>query len=454
MHTDQYGTKINQLETPVKKAMRYLFIYLCLFISSAAMAQAGWNWPADGALKTQAIEKQAFYKVLMAQSKFDEAIQPLNWLYDNNPNLNQSIYIDGVKCLADLVKKADDADRKSQLQDSILWMFDMRIEHFDNDAATIDRKAFEAFKMYYNKPDKYPILADLFEKAYELNGPEISYFNMNPYMMLASRFYKIDPAEMPAEKVLDIHTQISEIIESQKKNGGNLERLDKEQAKVDGFLGSVGDILSCEFIEEKLVPKFRENSTDVSTAKKIFKYSLSAKCTDQPYFMEASETVFKSQPTYQLAKVLASKYAGSEDYEKALQYHDQSISLASSEEDKADALLGKAVISSKLGRKAAARKYAYESLSAEPGNPDSFNLIGNLYFTSYKECQGGESKVLDRGVFLAAYKMYEKAGNKSQMAACKEQFPSIEEMFNEGYEEGQSITVGCWINETVALARR
>lgn len=434
--------------------MKYLFINLCIFITSVAIAQPGWNWPEDESKKSMSVEKQAFYKVLMAQSKYDEAIQPLNWLYENNPNLNQSIYIDGVKCLTSMVKVVDDESRKQQLQDSILWMFDMRMEHFDNDAATLDRKAFEAFKMYYNTSDKYPMLAELYGKAYELNGPEISYFNMNPYMMLATRYYKIDPEKMPAEKVLDIHTQISDIIESQKKNGGNLERLEKEQAKVDGFLGSVGDILNCTFIEEKLVPKFRENAADIGTAKKIFKYSLGAKCTDQPYFLEASETVFKSQPTFELAKVLASKYTASEEYEKALQYHDESMNLASNDDDKAEALLGKAVISSKLGRKAAARKYAYESLSAKPGNGDAFNLIGNLYFTSYKECQGGESKVLDRAVFIAAYKMYEKAGNKDQMAACKEQFPSIEEIFNEGKEEGGSITVGCWINETVPLMRR
>ena len=61
---------------------------------------------------------------------------------------------------------------------------------------------------------------------------------------------------------------------------------------------------------------------------------------------------------------------------------------------------------------------------------------------------------MDRGVFLAAYKMYEKAGNNAQMKASKEQFPSIEEIFNEGMEEGESITVGCWINESVTLKRR
>lgn len=434
---------------------RVLILCFSLFTLTSIIAQPGWNWPEDEALKSQAVEKQAYYKVLMAQSKYDEAIQPLNWLYDNNPNLNQSIYIDGVKCISNVIKETDDKERKNQLQDSILWMFDMRVEHFDNDAATLDRKAYEAFKMYYNKPARYPMLAELYDQAYEMNGPDISYFNMNPYMMLATRYYKRDPQAMPAERVLDIHTQISEIIESQKKNGGNIERLEKEQAKVDGFLGSIGDeILSCEFIEEKLVPKFREDPSDLSTAKKIFTYSVRAKCTDQDYFLEASETVFNEKPTFELAKVLGNKYLGGEEFEKAIAYHTKATELAATEDEKAESLLGRAIANSKLGKKQTARKLAYESLSAKPGNKDAYNLIGNLYFTSFKECQGGVSKVIDRGVFLAAYKMYERAGNSAQMQACKEQFPSIEEIFNESYEEGQTITIECWINETVTIKRR
>ncbi|MEM9339493.1 MAG: tetratricopeptide repeat protein [Bacteroidota bacterium] len=435
----------------MKKLTFYTYAILVSFVS---FSQAGWNWPEDEGLKGKAIEKQAYYKVLMAQNEYDDALKPLNWLYTNNPNLNQSIYIDGVKCLSNVAKEEKDAQRKTRLQDSVLWMFDQRLEYFDNDASTMDRKAYEAFKLYYRTPAKYPLLADLFEKAYEMNGEDVSYFNLNPYMMLATNYYKSDPSAMPAEKVLDIHTKISDIIEAQKNAGGNSTRLEKEQAKVDGFLGSVGDILNCEFIESKLVPKFREDRSDISTAKKIFTYSVKGKCTDKPYFMEASETVFEAQPSFKLANVMASRYVKNKEYAKAVNYYSEAAKLAQTNEEKAEAYLGQASTSLKLGNKSKARSLAYESLSAKPGNPDAYNLIGNLYFSSFKQCQGGESKVLDRGVFIAAYEMYQKAGNTSQMNASKEQFPSIEEIFNESYEEGETINVGCWINETVALQRR
>lgn len=435
--------------------MKNLLLNILLVISMfVSYAQPGWNWPEDENLKSQALEKQAYYKLQMAQSNYAEALDPLNWLYENNPNLNTSIYIDGAKCIEEVMKNSDDADRIVQLQDSLLWMYDMRLEHFDNDAATMDRKAFAAFKLYYKTPSKYPMLAELFEEAYELNGPEIGDFNLNIYMMVAANLHKKNPEAMPAEKVLDIHTQISDIIESKLLNGGNKQRLEKEQSKTDGFLATVGEIISCEFIEQNLVPKFREDPSNISNAKKIYKYSVQAGCTGEDYWLEASETVYTSQPSFSLAETIGKKYLSQGELIKAMDYLVKAEELADNQEDKYDAVIGQAQAASKMGQKTKARSLCYEALSLQPGDETAYNLIGNLYFTSFDDCKGEKSQVLDRAVFIAAYGMYKKANNTKQMNASKEQFPSIENIFSEGYEEGDQVTISCWINETVVLARR
>ncbi len=435
--------------------MRIPTISLLTFLAMhLSWSQPGWNWPADGELKTKALEKQAYYKVLMAQSKYGEAVQALNWLYENNPDLNPSIYIDGVKCLSNIAKKSNDKIRKQRIQDSVLWMYDQRMVYFDSDASVADRKAYEAFKFYYKTPSRYPMLLDLYAQAYDMNGSDISDFNLNIYMMLATNSHKANAAVMPAEKVLDIHSEITSIIEEKFASGGNKERLKKEQDKVDGFLASIENILNCDYIEKSLVSKFRSSPSDIGTAKKIFRYSVKAGCTDQDYFLEASETVYEHQPSFNLASAIGKKYLGSKDYQKALEFYREALKKASTDTEKYEAFVGQAIVAGKLGRKAGARSLAYKALSVKPGGQEACNLIGNLYFTSFNECQGGESKVIDRGVFIAAYKMYQRAGNSSQMQAAKEQFPSIEEIFSEGYEEGESITIGCWINETVTIERR
>lgn len=435
----------------MKKFTIYIFT---VFISFLSTAQTGWNWPEDEGQNALTKEKQAHYKLLMAKSEFPQALKELNWLYTNTPNLNPSIYIDGEDCLDYIIKKGVDSKRKDQLQDSILWMYDQRMVYFDNDASTMDRKAYKAFQMYYKTAPKFPLLADLYAKAYEMNGPEISYFNLNTYMLLAKNYHISDKLAMPAEGVLDIHSLIIDIIEQQKMNGGNMERLEKEQNKTDAWLESIPGILSCSFIEEKLVPKFKADPSDLNTAKKIFKYSVKAKCTDQPYFLEASEPVFKEQPSFTLASHIGNKYLAGGALAKGIQYHEEALKLASTSEEKYDALMGQALGASKLGNKTRARKLAYEALSEKPDGKEAYNLIGNLYFTSYDDCKEEKSQVSDRAVFLAAFEMYKKAGNTSQMEASRSQFPSIENIFNEGKEVGSNITIGCWINVTVPIERR
>ena len=73
---------------------------------------------------------------------------------------------------------------------------------------------------------------------------------------------------------------------------------------------------------------------------------------------------------------------------------------------------------------------------------------------SFNDCKEEKSQVDDRLVFIAAHNEYKKAGNSDGMKKAKEQFPSIADIFSEGKEEGQSATVGCWINVTVTLERR
>ena len=328
---------------------------LLVFVSAFSFAQEGWNWPEDPNVKTQAMEKQAYYKLLIAQSKHEEAMDPLNWLYENNPNLNPSIYIQGADCLEEIIKKTEDKSRKERLQDSVLWMFDQRIEHFDNDASTMDRKAFEAFKMHYRTPSKYPMLYDIYSKAYEMNGPEISTFNLNPYMLLAKQYHQTAPDKMPAEKVLDIHTQISDIIDIKRKNGENANKLDKEQSKTDAWLSSIPGILTCDFIESKLVPKFETNPTDLNTAKKIYKYSSEAGCTDKPYFLKAVERLFEEQPSAALAISIGNKHISSGEPTKSLPFYEKGEELASNSDEKFESLIGQAVAHSKLGNKSRSR---------------------------------------------------------------------------------------------------
>lgn len=431
------------------------FLFIIFSITAISLyAQTNWNWPEDETLRDQAKEKQAYYKIQAQLDDQNATFNTLQWLYQNNPELNASIYIDGAKTLGIIIKDEADKDRKTRLQDSLLWMYDQRIEYFGDEAKVIDRKAYDAFKQFYRNPSRYPMLLELYQKNFELNGNDVSDFNLIPYMTLAKFYHERSPESMTGEMVLEIHSVVSDVLAYKLEKGAKSEKVKKDQDKVDALLTSLDGILNCDFIASNLVPRLEANPEDLNTAKKIFKYSLQAKCTDQAYFTTSGELVYAESPSYSLAKALGDKYASAGDYEKARTYFDKALELTDHNQEKFEVQLKKANSYYKTGEKVLARTVAYRASALNPDRPEPYNLIGNLYFGSYQECKQGKSRVSDRAVYIAAHIMYKKAGNEAQMTASQEQFPSIEDIFNENLQEGDEVNIDCWIKTTVSVERR
>lgn len=426
-------------------------LFLALTATYQTQGQNGWNWPADKEMYDLAIEKQAYYKLQMAQSKFQDALNTLQWLYDNNANLNPSIYIDGSKCAEEIIDKIDNKDLQSEMKEKSLWMYDQRIKYWGGEAAILDRKSYVAFKYYYKIQDKYPMLFELFKSAFEKNGANISEYNLVPYMSAAKYAYEWKLSGVDADFVLNIHSTITDVINKKEEAGKDMKDY---RDKVDALFSSLETVITCSYIKEKLVPRMKENPDNLNAAKKIVAYSITAKCTNEAYFLEAGEIVLKKEPSFKFYKIIADKRLARDEVSKASELYQKALPLAKTAQDRYDILITQAKLASRQDQKDKSRELALKASNEKPEEKEPFNLIGNLYFSSYKECAGYKSKVKDRLVFIAAYNMYEKAGNTSQMDACKEQFPSTEEIFSENLKEGQEMSTGCWINEMVKIRRR
>ena len=407
-----------------------------LLVSSASlvMAQDGWKWPED---VESAKEKNALYTDAIRSKEYNLAIEPHSWLLENCPDLNESLYINGIKLYKGLASKETDAAKKGEYQSMTMKMYDERINYFGNEGKVLNRKAFDAYKFYKGDRTKYQELLELFNRTFELNGEKVLDNNLAAYM----------------DVIFEIYGVISDIISKRiAKGGSKADFFNRTQENVDKMLTMVVEV-DCAFIEESLVPKMRETK-DPKMAKKVFKLMLTGKCTDSDSFLEAAEIVFESEPEYGLAKVIAIKHTSAGDVNKGNEWYDKAIGLTEVNTEKAEIYMSKAQVYSNMGQKSNARLSARKALANDPSIKDAYTLIGNLYMTSYDECKQGKSRVDDRLVFIAAYNQYKKAGNSSSMANALEQFPTIAQIFELGLEEGQAMTINCWINETVKLARR
>ena len=437
--------------------MKKTWIFSLLFCMSAmlilaespALAQAGWNWPED---KATAEEKNALYTDLLKQDNYEAALPHLQWLLTNAPDLNVSLYINGAKIYEGLAEAESDPAKTVEYQEEALAMYDKRIKYFNDESDVLNRKAYTAYKYYKDNKAKYPELVELFAKVFQLNGVNTMDNNLLAFMDVVRR-HKLSGGDISDEQVLDYYTKIMDVIDLKKAKGTNIDRLEKYAENIDKLLTATVTV-DCAFVENNLGPKLKANPSDLQMAKKVFQLLLTGKCSDSPLFIESAKIVNEHEPSYGVAKIIAVKSAAEGNNEVAFQYYDQAIELADDQQKKAEIYLDMAKINATQGQKSTARANARKALSFDPSMSDAYNLIGNLYFGSFEECRGGESKVKDRAVYIAAYEMYKKAGNTQAMENARGQFPSIGEIFEEGMQEGQSVTVGCWIQENVSLQRR
>ncbi len=422
---------------------------LFILFATLANAQDGWNWPED---KATAQEKVVLYTDMKKAKNYEAALPPLNWLFENAPNLNSSIYINGADIYEELADKAKDAQKKQEYIDKALGMYDQRIEHFGDEVNVLNRKASTAMKFMYSDKDNYDKLYDIYKKTVDTSGDKLAYYNVTPYMNVAKVQY--ERGKFDAEKVIELYDQLTKINDDNIAAGKSADKYAEQQEKIDAIFTSTVTV-SCDYIQENMVPKLEANPDDTDLAKKIIALSISSSCTDMPFFTQAAEATFSKEPNPGLAKTIASRKLRDDDTEGAQEWFNKALEISTDDAQKGEIYMDMATIKQKNGDKAGARNDALKaaSLSAQEAEK-AYGMVGNMYFSSFDSCKGGEDPVKDRAVFIAAYDMYKKAGNSSGMSQAKAQFPSKEEVFTFNHKVGESINVGCWVGESVSVQTR
>jgi len=98
--------------------------------------------------------------------------QPWKWVFENCPMSSQNIYLDGVVLLKYFYDTETDQARKDQLVDSIMLVYDKRIEYFGNqsngrEGLVLGRKGIDLFTL---KPDRFYEVYQILDRSVTLEG--------------------------------------------------------------------------------------------------------------------------------------------------------------------------------------------------------------------------------------------------------------------------------------------
>lgn len=467
----------------------------------------------DPAFEAAYKEKYVLLSDAVKAKDYAGAEPHLEWLLDNkeairavDPARLRNAYIRGVKIYTNLyaqaVKAKDDA-ALLKYQDKILSHYQDRADQGfakDNPVLLMLTRGKYLYQFLNKREDVEKI--DLFkeyEAIFNATGEDIDRTNLTFYMIMAmnmtvanknaeAKAFNYDVAIKKAERdqdeaakaaaekelaefkasdeytrfetynedwMLDTYDQIIAVADSNIEKGGpKAAEWQDSKDKITALLPQVVEI-NCEFVNNRYGDILKNEPNNVDVAKRALKYMLQAKCTDDPLFVFAARNAYAAEPTAGLASVIASRFIANDNLDSAIFWKEKAISMLDEDpQEAADQYMDLSTLQYKKGQLSSARSSVLKAAELDPGKEKkAYEFIGDLYMNSYNSCKEG-NPVQQRGVFLAAYDAYARAGASSKMNNARNQFPSAGDAFNFNAKEGDEVKVGCWINRTTKLRLR
>ncbi len=403
--------------------------------------------PKWGQDSVETIKQVSLYGEFFKQGNYKDALPHWRYVFKNAPGARLSTFVDGAKMFKDFIDQEKNAAAKAKLIDTLILIYDKRMECMGTTGEVIGRQAIE---MLNYRPEDTVGIYNKFEKSISIDNDKVKVFLLYPYAVAVAKMEKA--GKITKEKVVDTYSKISDIIDKNVKKGKNVEDWKGAQQDVDAVLGSY---LDCETMKPVLQRQYDANPDDTEVLTKIYNQMRSGRCVTDPLFLKVTEKLFKLNPDGEMARILAMTSSNAGNYSQAEVYYKEAIRLEADNEKKAEYYMALAEINYRKDDYSSARNYALQAASVKSNWGKPYLLVGDLYRGSGKKCgpgTGWESQI----VTWPAMDMYEKAKAVDASAASeasqrindtKQYMPSQTECFFRNLKEGDPIKVECWIGE-------
>ena len=386
----------------------------------------------------------------------NDVIGPWRSAYNNCPRSTKNLYIHGEKIYKNFfIKDAKDKALKDKYIDTLMALYDQRIQYFGKKGKMLDKKGVDLYKF---RPSA-------FEKVYHILKESVALRENNSSSTSLIYYFRTAEKLVEANK-LDVSELVSIFDKSMKICDANIEKMASKPKKKATWETTKANLElsfepwgTCDVLIPMFQKKFDARPDDVDLLKKITKTLDKKDCSDSPLFFAATEKLNTLEPSaktsYLMGRMMMSK---KKDYSGAINYFKQAIDLYDNDEDKETTYIMGAVCYSQLKQYSSARAYAQKALAINPKNGKAYIIIGDAYASSNSACK---SKDLPAGAaYWAAVDQYVKAkavdSSVASMASgkirgLKPHFPNKERVFFLGLEPGQRVTIGCWMNVTTTV---
>ena len=426
---------------------------IVLLISVAAMALIGSSKVSAqgkyGPDSTECIKYLSYYTEYFKQKNYDSALP--NWRQAYRycpPSSRYSMLSDGCTMVRNLIQKnKNNPVYKAQLVDSLMTLYDQRVEYFPKYAvSSLNNKALDMYNYMKDEPAKLlEGLTEIIDQTKEQTRVNIFIFQLNT----AKELYEIGMID--PETVIDIYDKgISYLEKMTPKNEVEARSIEKTITDFESlFIQS--KVASCENLIALFTPRVEADPQNLDLAKNVVKVmGITEGCTDNDLYLNAVNLMYSMEPNAKSAYYLFKLYSGRNDYDNAVKYIEEAI--ASEETD--DLTDGGyyyelAVYSLKARNTVKAYSAAQKAMELDPSYTGKvYMIMGTIWGST--SCGGNE--IERRAPYWVAVDFMVKAKNADPTLAedannyirqYSAYFPQTAEAFMYDVIDGQSYTVSC-----------
>ena len=431
----------------MKKVVLSLIAVSMVLMGSLNLSAQGKYGPDS----TECIKYLSYYTEYYKQKNYDSAIP--NWRQAYKycpPTARYSLLSDGTTLMRYLINKnAKNAEYKAKLVDSLMVIYDQRVEFWPKYAtSSLNNKALDMYNFMKDQPEVlYEGLSKIIATTKENTKANIFLFNMDTACSLYKE-EKLDP-----EKVIDTYESSIELLSSMKPKNETEQKMIAKTIEDIESLFIQSKVASCENLIALFTPRVAADPDNLDIAKNIVRMmSITEGCTDNDLYLNAVNKMYVAEPSHTSAYFLYRLYSARGEMDNAIKYMQEAIDYEESDANTdADYYYQLGAFCFKNGNPSKAFDCA---LKAAELNTDG-SLQGKAYMLAgtiwgSQSCPGDE--ITKRAPYWVAVDYMTKAKNADETLAedCdnyirqyRSYFPQTAEAFMYDITDGQSYTVSC-----------
>jgi tetratricopeptide (TPR) repeat protein len=482
----------------MKKALLTL---VAAFIAMTAIAQnpCPFKYGATEEDSLKCAEQVTLFRTYYNQKQYEEAYAPFQYIVNTCPCAWSGTFVYGKTMVEKMIKTEKDSLRKERLIDTLIWS-QTAFSTYHPDKYSYGKalgwKAYYTTKFRSKDKKLLDQAFDDFVTSVELEKentqPAVweAYFQLAVYKTRSTKdtTYVIEAYERSTEYIEDAIISNQEAFEKNLEQFDTLEsQLAKEQigkiaydkaieklvkdtttrinaingykkvtAKLENGFAPFANGQVLLTIYEK---KFEQNKDDLKALKKMLGIlSKDSLCRASQLYSDILTILHSAEPSGKVAFFLGVQEFQKKNYDKAISFFNEAISLYTTNEEKAQPYYFIATIESVRGSFSAARTHALEAARCNPKFGRPYILIGDMYRNSYNQFTNGGEGVIASAVYWAAADKYNKAqavdpSLANECARKRAGLPAVSGkiLVENNLQPGQSYHVGGWINENTTV---